>query len=158
MSEYGFQGMPSWFTLQETMDSSQLKLLSPSMKTHQKHPVGYETIDEYMQRDFPVPDNLEDYWYVSQLLQAWGIQQAFDAHLSAMPVCMGTLFWQWNDCWPVTSWSAVDHAGRRKGFVLCRPTNFRPNHIAAIPERRRWISISSATVRSTGHDRFVDVH
>ena len=160
MSEYGFQGMPSWFTLQETMDSSQLKLLSPSMKTHQKHPVGYETIDEYMQRDFPVPDNLEDYWYVSQLLQAWGIQQAFDAHLSAMPVCMGTLFWQWNDCWPVTSWSAVDHAGRRKALYYAARRTFGPNHIAAIPRKKTLdiylISDSSEVQDMTGSLMFID--
>ena len=29
-------------------------------------------------------------------------------------VCAGTIVWQLNDCWPVTSWSAVDGDGRRK--------------------------------------------
>ena len=27
---------------------------------------------------------------------------------------MGTIVWQLNDCWPVTSWSAIDGDGRRK--------------------------------------------
>jgi beta-mannosidase len=27
---------------------------------------------------------------------------------------MGTLFWQYNDCWPVTSWSVQDYYGRKK--------------------------------------------
>ena len=131
MSEYGFQGMPSLFTLQEYMDSSDLHLYSPAIKQHQKHQVGYETIQTYMERDFPVPESFEDYVYVSQLLQAWGIRHALDAHLSAMPYCMGTLFWQWNDCWPVTSWSATDVAGRRKALYYQAKRSFGDYHLSA---------------------------
>ena len=29
-------------------------------------------------------------------------------------ICMGAIVWQLNDCWPVTSWAAVDGDGRRK--------------------------------------------
>ncbi|MET9871689.1 glycoside hydrolase family 2 protein, partial [Streptomyces sp. NPDC006386] len=30
------------------------------------------------------------------------------------PVCAGTVVWQLNDCWPVTSWAAIDGDGREK--------------------------------------------
>ncbi len=132
MSEYGFQGMPSMFTLKEYIDSSDLYLYSPAIKQHQKHPVGYETIQTYMERDFPVPESFEDYVYTSQLLQAWGIRHALNAHLSAMPYCMGTLFWQWNDCWPVTSWSATDVAGRRKALYYQAKRSFEDYHLSGI--------------------------
>jgi beta-mannosidase len=29
-------------------------------------------------------------------------------------VCAGTIVWQLNDCWPVTSWAAIDGDGREK--------------------------------------------
>jgi beta-mannosidase len=33
---------------------------------------------------------------------------------SHWPVCAGTVVWQLNDCWPVTSWAAIDGDGREK--------------------------------------------
>jgi beta-mannosidase len=69
-----------------------------------------------MERDFRVPDGFEDYIYVSQLLQARGIKTAIEAHRRARPYCMGTLYWQLNDSWPVTSWSSVDYYGRWKAL------------------------------------------
>ena len=116
MSEYGFQGMPDWKTVQSFGKESELNLDSEAVKNHQKHPTGYKTINEYMARDYQVPKLFEDYSYVSQLLQAEGMKTAIEAHRRDKPNCMGTLFWQLNDCWPVTSWSAVDYYGRWKAL------------------------------------------
>jgi beta-mannosidase len=120
MSEYGFQGMPSIQTF-KNMGALQLKdgqsvLDSSVLKTHQKHPTGYKTIQTYMERDYLVPKTFENYVYVSQLLQAEGIKTAIEAHRRAMPYCMGSLYWQLNDCWPVTSWSSVDYNGNWKAL------------------------------------------
>ena len=114
MSEYGFQGMPSFQTFKMFSDS--LNLNSTSAKNHQKHPTGYQTITNYMERDFVVPKDLEKFIYVSQLLQARGMKKAIESHRIAKPYCMGTLFWQLNDCWPGTSWSAIDFYNRPKAF------------------------------------------
>lgn len=114
MSEYGFQGMPSATSMHKYIPDDEWYLGSASIRQHQKHPTGYETINEYMQRDYPVPVDLDDYIYVSQLLQADGMHTAIEAHRRNMPYCMGTMFWQLNDCWPVTSWSVIDHYGERK--------------------------------------------
>ena len=116
MSEYGFQGMPNLETLQKVMNKEDLNFTSEAFKNHQKHPVGFETINEYMERDFVVPKIFEDYFYVSQLLQARGMKIAIEAHRRAKPYCMGTLYWQLNDCWPVTSWSSLDYYGNWKAF------------------------------------------
>jgi beta-mannosidase len=89
---------------------------SEAFKNHQKHPTGFETIREYMTRDFPVPANLEDFAYVSQLLQAHGMKIAMEAHRRNKPNCMGSLYWQLNDCWPATSWSSLDYDGNWKAF------------------------------------------
>ena len=114
MSEYGFQGMPDLKTFETFAKTSELNLSSESVKAHQKHPTGFETIQTYMERDYKVPTSFEDYIYVSQLLQARGFKIAIEAHRSAMPNCMGSLYWQLNDCWPVTSWSSTDYYGRWK--------------------------------------------
>lgn len=116
VSEYGFQGMPNMETLQKVMIQEDLNFTSEAFKSHQKHPTGYETINEYMERDYVVPKDFEDYLYVSQLLQARGMKTAIEAHRRAKPYCMGTLYWQLNDCWPVTSWSSLDYYGNWKAF------------------------------------------
>jgi len=104
MSEYGFQGMPNGKTIQSFGNDLDLNWDSTAIQNHQKHPTGYQTIQEYMARDYKVPTSLEDFAYVSQLLQAEGMKIALEAHRSARPYCMGSLYWQLNDCWPVTSW------------------------------------------------------
>ncbi|WP_445719712.1 beta-mannosidase [Flavobacterium sp.] len=116
MSEYGFQGMPNLKTLQKVIPNEDLNFTSEAFRNHQKHPTGYETINEYMERDYVVPKDFEDYLYVSQLLQARGMKTAIEAHRRAKSYCMGTLYWQFNDCWPVTSWSSLDYYGNWKAF------------------------------------------
>lgn len=83
-----------------------------------------ELIQLYMERDFPVPDQFAEYAYVSQLVQGYGIKMALDAHRRAMPYCMGTLYWQLNDCWPVVSWSSVDYYNRWKALHYFTRTAF----------------------------------
>jgi beta-mannosidase len=116
MSEYGFQGFPDLKTLDSCLLPEDRNLLSPALLNHQKHPRGMELIQTYMERDFKIPENFEDYAYVSQLVQAYGIKKAIEAHRRAMPRCMGTLYWQLNDCWPVISWSSLDYYNRWKAL------------------------------------------
>ena len=113
VSEYGFQGMPSLNTF-EKMGNFQSSLDSISFKSHQKHPTGYQTIKTYMERDYKVPVGFENYIYVSQLLQAEGMKIAIEAHRRAKPICMGSLYWQLNDCWSGTTWSSIDYYGNWK--------------------------------------------
>lgn len=52
--------------------------------------------------------------YLTRCLQALGVGLGIEAHIQAMPYCMGTLFWQLNDAWPGISWSAIDYRLRPK--------------------------------------------
>ena len=126
MSEYGFQGMPNMETLKKVISKEDFNFTSDAFKNHQKHPTGFETINEYMARDFPVPYSLEKYNYVSQLLQARGMKIAIEAHRLAKPYCMGSLYWQLNDCWPVTSWSTLDYYGNWKAAHYQVKESFAP--------------------------------
>jgi beta-mannosidase len=115
-SEYGMQGIPDMKTIRQFSLPEDWDTTSPVMRTHQKHPFGYENIKYYIEQKFRTPKTFEDLVYVSQLMQADAVKTAIEAHRRNAPTTMGTLFWQWNDCWPVTSWSAIDYYGRKKAL------------------------------------------
>lgn len=124
MSEFGFQSLPDISTFRKITSAKKIQLNSEAVQSHQKHPSGFQTIESYMAREFKVPNSFEDYIYVSQLVQARGMQIAIEAHRRAKPYCMGSLFWQLNDCWPVTSWSAYDYYKQPKAFYYELPALF----------------------------------
>ncbi|WP_329805832.1 beta-mannosidase [Flavobacterium facile] len=138
MSEYGFQGMPNLETFSKFTNSDNLNLNSEAVKAHQKHNTGYQTIQTYMERDYKIPTKFEEYIYVSQLLQAEGMKTAIEAHRRAKPYCMGTLFWQLNDCWPVTSWSSVDYFGNWKAFQYQAKNSFENLLISVNEEEKQY--------------------
>jgi len=116
-SEYGFQGMPTLETTKSMFSGTpNLSLENGTIKAHEKHARGWEIINSYMKRDYNVPTDFVKYNYVSQLLQARGMQIAIEAHRRAKPYNMGTLYWQLNDCWPVVSWSSIDYLGNWKAL------------------------------------------
>lgn len=115
-SEYGFQGLPNISSF-DNSGAQPLSLQHPVVKAHQKHPRGFETIHTYLIRDYLPTDNFAKYIYLSQLVQRDGMRIAITAHRTNRNYCMGTLFWQLNDCWPGTSWSAIDYYGRKKAFA-----------------------------------------
>ncbi len=116
MSEFGFQSFPGYETIKYATQNDSIAVFDDSFKTHQKHARGFELIETYMKRDFPIPANDDDYVYMSQLLQAYGMVKGFEAQRRAKPYNMGTLYWQLNDCWPVVSWSSLDNLGNWKAL------------------------------------------
>ena len=126
MSEYGFQSYPLITTIRRFCPDDQLSIDSPTLRNHQKHGRGREIIDKAMLRYYGFDSktlDLEDYCYVSQLLQAWGVGYGIFQHIKQFVVsgdtpsrCMGTLYWQLNDCWPVASWSSIDYYGNWKAL------------------------------------------
>jgi len=116
MSEFGFQSFPSYEAIKYINQSDLIDISANSFQSHQKHSRGFQLIREYMERDFSVPEKAEDYVYMSQLLQAYGITKGIEAQRRAKPYNMGTLYWQLNDCWPVVSWSSIDFFGKWKAL------------------------------------------
>ncbi|WP_115462671.1 beta-mannosidase [Winogradskyella aurantiaca] len=116
MSEFGFQSFPSEEVINLMNDSDSLQLNTDAVINHQKHSRGFQLIDQYMTHDFPVLDDPQDYIYMSQLVQAYGITKGIEAHRRAKPYNMGSLFWQLNDCWPAISWSSIDFLGHWKAL------------------------------------------
>lgn len=116
MSEYGFQSFPDFETVQTYTIPDDYDIESEVMTAHQRSGIGNLRIKSYMQADYKLPIDFSDFLYLGQVLQAKGIKQAIEAHRRAMPYCMGSLYWQINDCWPVASWSSTDYYHKWKAM------------------------------------------
>nr|WP_246223866.1 glycoside hydrolase family 2 protein [Fulvivirga kasyanovii] len=134
MSEYGFQSFPDIDSVKKYTEQEDWDLMSPVMLLHQKHPRGNALIKKYMEEHYSQPKNFEAFLYLSQLLQAEGIKTAIHAHRRNKPFCMGTLYWQQNDCWPVASWSSVDYYGRWKALQFFVKTAYQEIIASTIQE------------------------
>ncbi|HSG28966.1 MAG TPA: glycoside hydrolase family 2 protein, partial [Candidatus Krumholzibacterium sp.] len=138
MSEFGFQSFPDPATIASFAPEDETDEDSPSISCHQKHPRGNSLIREYMARDFPEPADFDDLVYLSQLLQARGVSMGIEAQRRAAPFCMGSLYWQLNDCWPAVSWSSIDYTGRRKALYYEAKRAFAPVLISPVVEDGRF--------------------
>jgi beta-mannosidase len=140
MSEYGFQSFPELQTIRSFASTRDLRIDSPVMLNHQKHPRGNELIREYMLRDYPEPRDFASFLYVSQVLQAEGIKLGAEYHRRSRPRTMGTLYWQLNDCWPVASWASIDYFGRWKALQYYA-RRFYENVLVSTAEENGEVSI-----------------
>ncbi len=114
MSEYGFQSFPELSSVNKYAIEEDWDIFSDVMKSHQRSSIGNGTIAIYMDRNYRKPKDFPMFLYVGHLLQAEGIKVAMEGHRKHMPYCMGSLFWQIDDCWPVASWSSIDYYGKWK--------------------------------------------
>jgi beta-mannosidase len=125
MSEYGFQSFPEPRTVSTYAKEADMALESDVMLSHQKNGRGNQLIKDYMDMYMQEPKDFPSFLHMSQVLQAEGIRQAIEAHRRNKPYCMGTLYWQMNDCWPVASWSSMDYYGRWKALQYTVRRSFR---------------------------------
>ena len=139
MSEYGFQSFPALRTVRAFTEPQDRAVLSEVMQSHQRSAIGNETILEYMARDYPQPQSFPAFLYVSQVLQAEGLRTAMEAHRVRRPYCMGSLYWQINDCWPAASWSSIDVYGRWKALQYFARRAFAPVLLSAWLEDDRIV-------------------
>lgn len=116
MSEYGFQSFPEFNSVKKYTSPEDYDIYSDVMKSHQRSSIGNNTIEEYMLRHYKKPKDFESFLYVSHLLQSHGIKVGIEAHRRNRDRCMGSLYWQINDCWPVASWSSIDYYGKLKAL------------------------------------------
>ncbi|MDR1258612.1 MAG: glycoside hydrolase family 2 protein [Tannerellaceae bacterium] len=115
-SEYGFQSFPEYQSvLQYAPEARDHDIFSEVMMAHQRGGSSANALIEwYLLNEYRKPGDFPGFLYMGQLLQGDAIRTAIEAHRRDMPYCMGTLFWQHNDCWPVASWSSRDFYGRWK--------------------------------------------
>ncbi|NME68023.1 beta-mannosidase [Flammeovirga aprica] len=144
MSEYGFQSFPEFKSVKKYTIPEDYDIESEVMASHQRSGIGNLRIKKYMEDQYQVPADFEDFLYVGQLLQAESIYAAIQAHREKMPYCMGSLYWQLNDCWPVASWSSMDYYGEWKALqYFAKEVNKNTSLIVNHDEKNLSVKIAS---------------
>ena len=107
-AEYGFQSFPEPSTIHRFAPLSEQSLHSSVMKNHQKSYVGNGMIEKHAKTYYGKARDFQTFIYYSQLTQRKAVSSAIAGHRADAPRCMGTIFWQLNDCWPAPTWSSLD--------------------------------------------------
>ena len=115
-SEYGFQAFPCMKTIRTFAEEKDMNCYSRVFENHQKSGAGNSLMMTHLSRYYRFPYSMEQMVYATQLLQAEAMRCGVEYFRSVRGTCMGSLYWQLNDCWPVASWSSIDYYGRWKGL------------------------------------------
>ena len=130
LSEFGFQSFPSMRTIEEFTLPEDRNPFSAVMELHQRNAAANGKILNYLSQTYLYPTQMENLVYASQLLQAEAIKYGAEHLRRNRGRCMGALYWQLNDCWPVASWSSIDGYGRYKALHYEARRFFEPVHIS----------------------------
>ena len=114
-SEFGMQSYSSPET-QATFAPTDANIFDAVMENHQKNRGGNQVILDYVSRRYRFPKSQDDLIYLSQLNQAYCMSTGVEHYRRLMPRCMGAIYWQLNDCWPVASWSSIEFTGKWKAL------------------------------------------
>ena len=133
-SEFGFQSYPSADVIARFTTPADRNIATPVFESHQKNAGGNARIAETMFRYFRWPEAFADFVWLSQLQQGLAIKTAVTQWRSLKPHCMGTLYWQLNDTWPVCSWSSLDHGGGWKLLHHMARDFYAPVMVTVVPE------------------------
>jgi len=137
VSEFGFQSFPSIETINSFTLPEDRNIFSYVMEKHQKNASANGRILYYLSEYFLYPGNLDSLSYASQLLQAEAIRTGVEHWRRNRGRCMGAIYWQLNDCWPVASWSSIDYYGRWKALHYFAKRFFAPIVISVDVEDRK---------------------
>ncbi len=138
-SEFGFQSFPCKKTIETfTDDPRDWNIFSYIMEKHQRNYGANGKIMNYLQQTYRYPTSFEDVLYASQLLQADAIRYGVEHFRRKRGRCMGAIYWQLNDCWPVISWSSIDYCGRWKALHYYAKRFFAPVLISC--QEESWLT------------------
>ncbi|GAA4601149.1 beta-mannosidase [Actinoplanes octamycinicus] len=115
VAEFGWQAPPAWTTLRDAVSDEPMLPDSPGVLHHQKAEDGNGKLARGLAPHFGSAERSTEAWhYLTQLNQVRAVRTGVEHWRSHWPHTAGTILWQLNDLWPVTSWAAIDGAGRYK--------------------------------------------
>ena len=126
MSEFGMQSFPDLKTIDYFCEDKDQSINSTVIKQHQKASLGNDNVMKYILMYFKPPKDFYSFVLSSQIMAGEAIKIAAEAHRRNMPYCMGSLYWQLNDCWPGASWSSLDYFGNWKALHYYAKEFFKP--------------------------------
>ncbi|MBQ8497912.1 MAG: glycoside hydrolase family 2 protein [Clostridia bacterium] len=148
-SEFGFEAFPMMKTLKSFALPEDMALDSDVMHSHQKCHSGNEKILAYVKDYYKIPEDFGKFVYLSQILQADAIRYGVEHFRRYRGRCMGALYWQLNDCWPVVSWASIDYYGRWKALHYRARKFFAPVLISLHEtETEKIVNLSNETLQT----------
>ena len=126
LSEFGFQSFPCEKTVNTFTAEEDRNIFSRVMEMHQRNGSANGKILNYLSATFLYPTDFGTLLYASQLLQAEAIRYGVEHFRRNRGRCMGTLYWQLNDIWPVASWASIDYYGRYKALQYVAKRFYHP--------------------------------
>ena len=126
LSEFGFQSFPCEKTVNAFTEEQDRNIFSRVMEMHQRNTAANGKIMNYLSATFLYPTEFGTLLYASQLLQAEAIRYGVEHFRRNRGRCMGTLYWQLNDIWPVASWASIDYYGRYKALQYVAKRFYSP--------------------------------
>ncbi|MEM8874442.1 MAG: glycoside hydrolase family 2 protein [Planctomycetota bacterium] len=137
VNEFGQQGPANYATLASALPADALDVNSPILEHHQKAGKGTAVrINKHLRELWGVDPQTVDFdtWhYAAQIFQARGVGEGVEYWRAIRPHCMGAVYWQWNDCWPVISWAALDSSGGKKLLWYATHNFFAPRIFTVQP-------------------------
>ncbi|MCM1285153.1 MAG: hypothetical protein NC213_08190 [Acetobacter sp.] len=115
-SEFGFESLPDMKAIEQFAKPSDYDLNSDVFSAHQKCASGNDKMVYYIASRFNLPKKFKDYVYLSQVTQNECIADATEHWRRNKGRCNGSMYWQFNDCWGVCSWSSIDYYGNYKAL------------------------------------------
>jgi beta-mannosidase len=137
VSEFGFQSFPGLKTVESFTLPEDRNIFSSVMESHQKKDGGNSTILHYIGENLKYPKDFESVLYASQMMQGEAIRYGVEHWRRNRGRCMGAIYWQLNDCWPVASWSSIDYFGRWKALHYFAKRFFAPLLVSACEDGPR---------------------
>jgi len=108
VTEFGFQAPANIETFMDVLPKRERFPQSKIFEFHNKQVEGPERLTKFLSSHLPVINKLEDYIYLTQLNQGFALKKCVEHWQSRFPETNGSIIWQINDVWPVSSWSMID--------------------------------------------------
>ena len=108
VSEFGFQGPANKDTFEKVIPRKNRKVYDRIFEFHNKQIEGPERIWRFLSAHLPLTTNWNDFFYLAQLNQGFALETCLE-HWQTNGRTNGSIIWQINDSWPVTSWAIIDY-------------------------------------------------
>ena len=107
VTEFGFQGPANKDTLEKYLPEENRYISDKIFEHHNKQTEGPERIIKFLSSHLPINTEWDDFLYLAQLNQAFALKTCLE-YWRTNGRTNGSIIWQINDCWPVTSWAIID--------------------------------------------------
>ncbi|HEX2868292.1 MAG TPA: glycoside hydrolase family 2 protein [Ignavibacteriales bacterium] len=158
VTEFGFQAPANYETLKEVLPKKERYPQSRTFEFHNKQVEGPERLFKFLSAHLPVREDIKDFIYLTQLNQALALKECLEHWRGRYPETNGSIIWQLNDCWPVSSWALIDSALRPKLSYYFVKHVFQKQAVAFSKNAQGLIVMNSSPETFTGTVRLHEIY